>query len=232
MDLSVISDNLRYLLIGAWPDGPLGGAALTVLLSVASALASALLGLCGGIALALLGPRLRLVLRTVLGLLRAVPVLMLIFWIYFLLPMVFGVDIPGVLTVVVALSLVGGAYLSHAVAAGIAAVPRGQWQAGQALGLGRLQTLRLIILPQALPTMAPSFLNQWIALIKDTSLAYVIGVAELSFVSTQVSNRLLVHPAEIFLFATLVYLLLCTGLQQLVNRLAARADAHLRATAP
>lgn len=222
MDFEVINDNLRYFMLGAWPDGPLGGAALTVMLSATSAFASAVLGLFGGIALALLHGRFRTPLLLVLGFFRAIPVLLLVFWIYFLLPVLFGVDVPGVLTMVVALSLIGGAYLSHSVASGIASLPPGQWQAAQALGLGRAQSLWLVVLPQALPVMLPSFINQWIALIKDTSLAYVIGVAELSFVSTQVSNRVMVHPAEIFLFAAAVYFVLCAGLEALANRIGSR----------
>ncbi|MET0329159.1 MAG: amino acid ABC transporter permease [Luteimonas sp.] len=222
MDHRVIVDNLHYFLLGAWPDGPLGGAALTVLLSVVSALASAVLGLAGGIALSLLHGRWRVPLLAVLGFFRAIPILLLIFWIYFLLPVLFGVDVPGVLTVVVALSLVGGAYLAHSVAAGITSLPPGQWQAAQALGLGRAQSLRLVVLPQALPVMLPSFVNQWIALVKDTSLAYIIGVAELSFVATQVSNRVMVHPTEIFLFAAAVYFVLCACLEAGAHRLAAR----------
>lgn len=274
MDLSVIGDNLRYLLLGAWPDGPLGGAALTVVLSAASALAAGLLGLLAGIALSLPAPayprrdvrvawlavvvvvlagaaagwwmrwftpalagvllgaallalaiasrRLRSVLLLVLGLLRAVPILLLIFWIYFLLPVLFGIDVPGVATVAVVLSLVGGAYLAHAVHAGILSLPRGQWQAAQALGLGRWQALRQVVLPQTLPVMVPSFVNQWVALVKDSSLAYVIGVGELSFVATQVNSRLMVHPLEIFAFVALVYFVLCTALELLANRAARR----------
>jgi polar amino acid transport system permease protein len=222
MDLLVITTNLRYLLLGAFPDGPLGGAALTLLLSLASALASAGLGLAGGIGLALLGGRWRAPLLAVLGFFRAIPVLMLVFWIYFLLPVLLGVDVPGVATVVVALSLVGGAYLAHAVAAGIASLPPGQWQAASALGMGTGQALRRVVLPQALPRMAPSFINQWITLTKDTSLAYVIGVAELSFVTTQVSNRVMVHPAELFLFAALLYFIFCSSLELAANALARR----------
>lgn len=75
--------------------------------------------------------------------------------------------------------------------------------------------LRVIILPRALPAMAPSFVNQWTALIKDTSLAYVIGVPELSFVATQVNNRAMVYPAEIFLFVGAVYGCLCLVLDRL-----------------
>ena len=130
----------------------------------------------------------------------------------------FKVDVPALATVVCALSLIGGAYLAHSVYAGISSLPAGQWAAGKALGLGSWQVLRLIILPQALPMMLPSFLNQWISLIKDTSLAYVIGVGELSFVATQVSNRVMVHPTEIFLFVALVYFVFCSSLDLLANR--------------
>lgn len=271
MDFSPVVDNIQYLMLGRWPNGPLGGAALTVVLSVVSALCAGVLGLLGGIALSLPPPRrhrrrpwlvpllvlavaagavfgagrgsadwvavfgvlalvalagafrkLPALLRAFIALLRSVPVLLLIFWIYFLLPIVFGLDVPGTGTVVVALSLIGGAYLSHSVHAGIRSLPAGQWQAALALGLTRWQALRWVILPQALPTMTPSFINQWIALIKDTSLAYVIGVGELSFVATQVNNRTMVHAAEIFLFVALVYFIICTALELVANAVAAR----------
>lgn len=217
MNRAVITDNLGYLLAGAWPDGPVGGLMLTLILSAESGLASAMLGLVLGIALAMSRGRTRRALTLGLGLFRAVPIVMLIFWSYFLLPILFGVSIPETGTVVTALSLVGGAYLAYAVAAGIESIGRGQWEAGLALGFGRWQVLRYLILPRALPAMAPSFVNQWTALIKDTALAYVVGVPELSFVATQVNNRAMVYPAEIFLFVGAVYGCLCL----LVDRLAA-----------
>lgn len=217
MDFSVIADNLSYFLLGAWPNGPLGGAALTLVLSACSAVASAVLGLAWGIALTLSRGVAHHTLVLVLGFFRAIPVIMLIFWTYFLLPILFDIDIPGTATVVVALSLIGGAYLAHSVHAGIASLPAGQWQAAAALGLRRGQALRLVILPQALPIMTPSFINQWVALVKDTSLAYVIGVGELSFVATQVSNRVMVYPTEIFLFVALLYYLFCTALTWLAD---------------
>lgn len=222
MDFSVITDNLDYFLLGAYPDGPLGGAALTLLLSLLSGVIAALLGLGLGIALSVLKGWPRGVLLAVLGFFRAIPVLMLIFWSYFLLPIVFHIDVPALATVVCALSLIGGAYLAHSVYAGIQSLPEGQWAAARALGMRPGQVLRLIILPQALPIMLPSFLNQWISLIKDTSLGYVIGVGELSFVATQISNRVMVHPTEIFLFVALVYFVFCSGLDLLAGLLQRR----------
>jgi polar amino acid transport system permease protein len=220
MNPAVIIDNLGYLLIGAWPDGPIGGLALTLILSVLSGLASALLGLLLGIGLAMSAGAGRRALVLGLGFFRAIPILMLIFWSYFLLPILFGVSIPEIGTVVTALSLVGGAYLAYGVAAGIEGVGNSQWAAGLALGFGRWQVLRVIVLPQALRAMAPSFVNQWTALIKDTSLAYVIGVPELSFVAAQVNNRAMVYPAEIFLFVGAVYGALCLALDWLAAVLA------------
>lgn len=213
MNFSVITDNLSYLLLGPYPDGPLGGAALTLLLSIASSIISAVIGLTVGIALAFLKKGIvRQLLLTLLTFFRAIPILMLIFWVYFLLPILFHLNVPAIFTVVCALSLIGGAYLGYAVYAGIQSLPAGQWQASSALGFTRWQTMRYVVLPQSLPMMLPSFVNQWVSLIKDTSLGYVIGVGELSFVATQVSNRVMVYPAEIFLFVALLYYLFCIGI--------------------
>ena len=209
----VVWDNLPYLLVGAWPNGPLGGAALTLILSALSGVASAVIGLGLGIALAFIRNRwLHGALMSVMAFFRAIPVLMLIFWVYFLLPVVFGFDVPQLLTVVVALSFIGGTYLGHSVYSGIQSLSEGQWNAAAALGMTRWQAMRHVILPQALPMMLPSFINQWISLIKDTSLAYVIGVSELSFVATQVSNRVMVYPAEIYLAVAVIYYLFCASL--------------------
>lgn len=220
MNFSVIYDNLDYLLVGAWPNGPIGGLTLTLVLSVLSAVGSGLLGLALGIGLAMGGRRLRMALAVVLGFFRAIPIIMLIFWTYFLLPILFGISAPEIGTVVMALMLIGGAYLAYAVAAGIESVDKGQWEAGFALGFGRWRILGLVVLPQALRTMAPSFVNQWTSLVKDTSLAYVIGVPELSFVATQVNNRAMIYPTEVFLFIGFVYWCLCASLDGLTTRLA------------
>ncbi|RZF27410.1 amino acid ABC transporter permease [Paraburkholderia sp. UYCP14C] len=205
--------SLRYLLLGTFPDGPLGGAALTVVMSIVSALLSALVGLGGGIALSMTRGAAHLALTAVVGFFRAIPVLMLIFWTFFLMPILLHVDVPGLATVVCALALIGGAYLSHSVQAGIAAVGSGQAQAAASLGMTRWQALRYVHLPQAIRIMMPSFVNQWVTLIKDTSLAYIVGVPEFTFLANQVNNRLMVYPVQIFLFVGVVYLLLCSTLQ-------------------
>ncbi|MCY1361596.1 L-cystine transport system permease protein YecS [compost metagenome] len=223
--LHTLWDSLPYLLWGAFPQGELGGAALTVLLSSGSGIASAVLGLAWGIGLAMARGWLKRALTLGLAFLRAIPVLMLIFWTYFLLPFALGVSVPGVLSVMCALSLVGGAYLAHAVHAGIRGIGAGQWAAGLSLGLTRWGTLRHVVLPQALRMMLPSFVNQWVTLVKDSSLAYVVGVGELSFVASQVNARTMVYPAEIFVLVGAIYWLLCTGLDRLAHGVVRRAQA-------
>ena len=127
MDFSFLRTDLGYLLWGTFPDGPPGGALLSLLLCAEASVASALLGLLFGVLLVMLrGPALA-ALKGVLGFLRAIPVLMLIFWSYFLLPILFGVSVPGRVSVMAALALVGGAYLGHSVAAGVRSVDAGQW---------------------------------------------------------------------------------------------------------
>ena len=226
MNFSALSVYWVYLLLGTFPEGPPGGALLTLILSATSGISSALLGLVLGITLVMSQGWASQLLHGVLGFLRAIPVLMLIFWIYFLLPMVMGMDVPGTVSVVCALSLIGGAYLAHGVAAGIRAVPQGQWNAGAALGMSRWQVLRWVVLPQALSAMLPSFVNQWVTLIKDSSLAYIVGVGELSFLSAQVNARLMVHPAEVFLLVGGIYWLLCSALNLLAWAVAPRQQHH------
>jgi polar amino acid transport system permease protein len=218
--------TLRYLLLGTFPDGPLGGAALTVAMSIASALLSALLGLAGGIALSMTRGVAYLTLTAIVGFFRAIPVLMLIFWTFFLMPMLLHVDVPGLVTVVCALALIGGAYLSHSVHAGIGAVGAGQREAALSLGMTRWQAMRHVLLPQAIRIMTPSFVNQWVSLIKDTSLAYIVGVPEFTFLANQVNNNLMVYPAQIFLFVGAVYLLLCSALQCAATRMLGSRRAH------
>jgi polar amino acid transport system permease protein len=205
--------TLRYLLLGSFPAGPLGGVALTLVLSVTSAVLAALIGLAGGIALAMTRGVAHLALMAGVAFFRAIPVLMLIFWTFFLMPILLHVDVPGLATVVCALALIGGAYLSHSVHAGIVSIGKGQRDAALSLGLTKWQALREVILPQAVRVMMPSFVNQWVSLIKDTSLAYIVGVPEFTFLANQLNNRLMVYPAQIFLFVGFVYLLLCGALQ-------------------
>ncbi|MDF7667430.1 amino acid ABC transporter permease [Orbaceae bacterium ESL0727] len=216
--VEVIWNNLDYLMWGNFP----GGIALTLIMSVLAIIFSTILGILTGISLTVAKGVMRQLLVLILGFLRAIPIIMLIFWTYFLLPVLFNIDVPAIATVIFALSLVGAAYIAYSVYAGMMAIKPDQWQAAFSLGLTQRQVILYVILPQALKMMLPSFINQWVSLIKDTSLAYVVGVAEFTFVATQINNRSMVYPTEIFIFVILVYFVICWLLDFTVTRIAKR----------
>jgi polar amino acid transport system permease protein len=209
VDFSVIKDNLTYFLIGRFPHGPLGGVALTLILAVVSLV----LSLFGGLILGLCSVSRRRWVRwpsaVFINTVRGMPLLMVIFLAYFLWPALLGHPTAESQTVVLSLTVFTSAYMSQIVRAGIAAVPRGQTEAAVAAGLSPHQTLWRVVLPQALRNMIPSFVNQFVSMIKDTSLAFIVGVDELTHVATQVNNRTLTHPTEIFLFVAVVYFAMC-----------------------
>lgn len=209
LDFTVIRENLLYFFIGRYPHGPLGGIALTFYLAVVSLALSFL----GGLALGLLSISQRKWISwpvsAIINFVRGMPLLMVIFWMYFLWPGLMGRPMPESQTVILALSLFTSAYMSQIVRAGIEGIPRGQMEAALSTGLRRRQAMFHVILPQALRNMIPSFVNQFVSMIKDTSLAFIVGVDELTHVATQVNNRTMIFPTEIFMFIALVYFVLC-----------------------
>jgi polar amino acid transport system permease protein len=209
LDFAVVWDNLTYFMIGRFPLGPLGGLALTLYLASVSCLLSFL----GGLVLGLLSvsriPAIRWLTHAMVNMLRGVPLLMVIFWIYFLLPSLLGQPVPESLTIIIALTLFTSAYMCGIVRAGIDSVPKGQSEAALSTGLRPWQVMAYVVLPQGLRNMIPSLVNQFVSLIKDTSLAFIVGVSELTHVATQVNNRSMVFPTEIFLFIALAYFAIC-----------------------
>lgn len=221
-DFSVISTNIVYFMVGRFPHGPMGGVLLTIYLAVASCL----LSFVGGLVLGLLSVSHRrwvqMPVMAFINLVRGMPLLMVIFWMYFLLPAIFGKGIPETRTVILALTFFTSAYMSQIVRAGIEGIPPGQMEAALSTGLARWQAMLYVILPQALRNMIPSFVNQFVSLIKDTSLAFIVGVSELTHVATQVNNRTMSFPTEIFIFIAVVYFILCYAFTSLSRYLEGR----------
>lgn len=228
-----MSDLVRnyglYFLIGQFPHGPLGGLALTVLLG----LMALLLALPLGVLLALLRVSSRRLLRWPITLfvyvVRGTPLLMVVFWAYFFLPALTGQKSSQFTTMLAALVLFNGAYLAEVVRAGIQGIPRGQVEAARSLGLSYAMTLRWIILPQALRNMLPSAVNQLVTTLKETSLGYIIGLQEISFIASQINSQVVVHPVAAYGMLALAFFLLCFGLSRvafaLERRLARRQFA-------
>ena len=225
LDFTVIANNLDYLLWGRLREGDPGGLLLTIFMAVSAGL----LALVVGMALALVAWWFPGWVRRALFLwadfIRGIPLIFVIFWVYFLVPALFGGDMPGAASVILALAWFTSAAVMHSTLAALLALPGGQREAGVAFGLSNGQVLWWILLPQALQNLLPSYLGLFVSLIKDTSLAFIVNVTELTTVASQVNNRTQVFPTEIFLFTAFLYFLLCGGLS-LASRGVAILSAH------
>nr|WP_321270005.1 amino acid ABC transporter permease [uncultured Tolumonas sp.] len=216
---AVIADNLTYLLIGKVAEGQAGGLLLTVIISLESVLVALILGSVLALISWFSPLWLQRFITVVTDLIRGIPLLLLIFWFYFLLPMLLGNGAPDTLSVVAALGIFSAVTVMHIILSGLNALPHGQNEAARASGFSALQTLRWVLLPQVLPMMLPSLVNLFVALIKDTSLAFIVSVPELTLLTNQVNNRTMVYPMELFLLAGFLYFLLCTSLTAFVHKL-------------
>lgn len=215
-----------FYLIGQYPNGPLGGLVLTLLLAALALVLALPVGLL--LALCRISPFgvLRWPATVLVYVVRGTPLLMVIFWAYFLLPSLTGHKTDQFNTMLTALVIFDGAYLSEIIRSGIQSLPRGQMESARSLGFSYLHAMALVVLPQALRNMLPSLVNQFVSTIKETSLGYIVGLQEVSFVAGQISNRLMTKPAEVYLLLGLTYFVMCFGLSRcafwLERRLAAR----------
>ncbi|CDZ63815.1 amino acid ABC transporter permease [Neorhizobium galegae] len=215
--VAIIQDYWLLLLIGQYPNGPLGGLANTLILSALSIMLAFPVSIM--LALARLS-KWRLLRWPVTGLVyvtRGVPLLMLILWSYFLVPLWTGADVPSFVTMLTTLVVYQGAFLSEVVRAGIVALGSGQMDAARALGHSSLGAMRFIILPQALYNMIPSIISTFVSTIKDTTLGYVINVPDLTFAASQVNNQLLTQPFQVFFILAVVYYAICWSLTHVAN---------------
>ena len=152
---------------------------------------------------------------------RAMPLILVIFWFYFLVPMATGQALGGLESVLVAFTLFEAAYYCEIIRAGIQSVRQTQIQAGQAIGLTYVQSMRYVVLPQAFRNMVPVLLTQAIVLFQDTSLVYVVGLKDFLTTADLVAvrdNRLV----EMYSMTAVVYLVICSIGSVAVRRLQRR----------
>ena len=213
MNVQVVVQNLPYLLRGT-------------LSTVGVAVAVIVVGTAAGVVLGLL----RFVpwrwLPGLVGwlveLVRAVPLLLLLFFIFFGLPAL-GLKIPTFPAAVLAMSLWMAVNTAEVVRGGIQSIPRGQFEAARSIGLSEIQAMAYVIFPQAVRRMLPPFVGLCTILIKDTSLAAIIGVFELTRAAQETIERTF-KSFEIYLTAAAIYFVICFPL----TRFAQRAEARLR----
>ena len=149
---------------------------------------------------------------------RSIPLVMVILWFFLLIPLMTGKPMGAELSAMITFTLFEAAYFSEIMRAGIQSVPKGQVQAGYAVGMTYPQTMQLIVLPQAFRNMLPVLLTQTIILFQDTSLVYAIGAYDL-LKGFEIAGKNFNRPVETYLVAALVYFVICFSLSLLVKRL-------------
>ncbi len=149
---------------------------------------------------------------------RSMPLILVIFWFYFLVPIIVGRPVGGFYSVLIAFVLFEAAYYCEIIRAGIQSVRQGQVYAGQALGLTYRQNMRYVVLPQAFRNMVPILLTQAIILFQDTSLVYVVGVKDFLVSADLIANREN-RLIEMFTVVASVYFILCLTGSMFVKKL-------------
>lgn len=220
LDVFFNADVLRrafpLLLSGLWT---------TLLLGAASILLGLLLGLVLVMVRLYAARPLRVLAVAYIALFRALPLLVLLVLIYYALPFL-GVRLSSFAAATAALSLVSGAYTAEIFRAGIEAVPRGQFEASEALGLPRWRTMARVVLPQALRIVVPPLTNNAINVLKDTALASVVAMPDLLKQATQ-AQALYANPSPL-VGAAALYALILLPLVALVGALTRRRAATRR----
>jgi glutamate/aspartate transport system permease protein len=150
--------------------------------------------------------------------LRSVPLVMVILWFFLLIPLLIGKSLGAELSAIITFTVFEAAYYSEIMRAGIQSVSKGQVNAGYAVGMTYKQCMQLIVLPQAFRNMLPVLLTQTIILFQDTSLVYAIGAYDL-LKGFEVAGKNFNRPVEAYLFAAVVYFVICFSLSMLVRRL-------------
>ena len=190
--------NLKFLL---------SGLTTTIYISVVSIIISMILGLIVAIPSLAKNKFLTYINIGYVEIVRAVPLLVLILWIYYGLPIMTGISFSPFVSGIIALAISESAFQAEIFRAGINSIKKAQWEAGSSLGLNFFKRLRLVILPQAIKNILPAIGNQFVYVLKMSSLVSIIGIGDL----TRKANELVVstyRPLEIYTFLILEYLVL------------------------
>lgn len=215
-DFSAVVQNYPVLLKGVAMTALLWGIAFPV---------SMLLGFFVSLAT---GSRMRaavVVGRSYVEVFRNTPVMIQLIWFFYAFPILTGQQLTPVVAALCGLILNASAYCSEIFRGGTASIPRGQWEGGRALGMGRAQLMRRVIVPQVMARMLPAFTNRGIELAKNTSIASVIAVQELMYQGRALSSAFY-RPLEILTAVGLIYFLLIYPGAWLASRLEKRFAAR------
>lgn len=209
----VVFTNLDYILMGVF---------MTMEVTTISILIGLVIGLVSGICRLSKRKFISAPVGAYIEVFRNTPVLVQLMWIYYCLPIFLGFGVSAKTSCILALGVCAGAFMAEIFRAGILSVPRGEVEASRALGMSYFQSMRRIILPQAISTMIPPFVNSFISFLKFSSLVSILGVADLTYRAQTLSVRTF-RPIEIFTAIALVYYCLCYGIAKLSGYFERRA---------
>ena len=201
--------NLKFLV---------SGMGVTIYISVISIIISMILGFIVAIPSLAKNKFLTYINIGYVEIVRAIPLLVLILWIYYGLPIMTGLSFSPFVSGIIALAISESAFQAEIFRAGINSIKKSQWEAGSSLGLTFYKRLRLVILPQAIKNILPALGNQFVYVLKMSSLVSIIGIADL----TRKANELVVstyRPLEIYTFLILEYLILILIVSFFVRKL-------------
>ncbi len=201
--------NLKFLL---------SGLTTTIYISVVSIIISAIVGFIVAIPSLAKNKFLTYINIGYVEIVRAIPLLVLILWIYYGLPIMTGISFSPFVSGIIALSISESAFQAEIFRAGINSIKKAQWEAGSSLGLNFFKRLRLVIFPQAIKNILPALGNQFVYVLKMSSLVSIIGIGDL----TRKANELVVstyRPLEIYTFLILEYLILILIVSYFVRKL-------------
>jgi polar amino acid transport system permease protein len=218
----------------SWMPEPIGsnagqfaeGAKTTVALTVVSGIIGIIFGVLAALAKLSKFAPLRLAADFYVWVIRGTPLLVQVLFVFLALPaLVPGLQLSDFNSAVVALAFNAGAYNAEAIRAGILAVHKGQTEAARSLGLTPFMTFRDVIFPQAFRISLPPLVNNIVSLLKDSSLAYVIGVVELSNIGNRIQSATF-QPIPVFITTASIYLILTTVLTQISGAVERQLDVE------
>jgi polar amino acid transport system permease protein len=212
----VVTYQFRWDVIWSNLDFLMSGLQMTLFISATSLV----FALIGGLILALFDLSKFAVLRgfslTLGEIIRNTPILVQLLWVYYVLPIVFGIRVSALAGILIGLSLYMAAFISEVYRAGIQAVPKGHREAAQVLGLTPVQSFARIVLPQAIRMTLPPLASNFVQLIKFSSLGAVISVSEITRRGMELSSSTF-RPLEIFSFIAVVYFFICWPLAMAIR---------------
>ncbi|WP_340119321.1 amino acid ABC transporter permease [Pelagibius sp. 7325] len=210
-------DNFLFMLSGFW---------LTIAISGTAIMFSVLIGLLVALPGLARDKRLRWFNRVYVEIFRAIPILVMLLWTYYGLPILLGLSMTPFVAGVVALALCDSAFEAEIFRAGIQSIERGQIDGADSLGLSYVQKMRFVVLPQAIRRILPALGNQFVYMLKMSSLVYVLGLPELTRRANELSVTVY-RPLEIYSVLVLEYLVLILVVSWLVRRLEKRLGANV-----